>query len=124
VLRLLDTLKSTATGFDEIPAWFLRLGAPIFAAPLARLFDQMIIEGTVPQQWKTACITPIPKVPHPTKPSEFRPILVTPVLSRSFEKYVVRYYCTSTQHSVQSVDQLLDFMETRSFMISFETCCA
>jgi len=52
----------------------------------------MIIEGTVPQQWKTACITPIPKAPHPTKPSEFRPISVTPVLSRSFEKYVVRYY--------------------------------
>jgi len=92
VYRLLDTLKSTATGLDEIPAWFLRLGTPIFAAPLAQLFNQMIIEGTVPQQWKTACITPIPKVPHPTKPSEFRPISVTPVLSRSFEKYVVRYY--------------------------------
>jgi len=62
-----------ATGLDGIPAWFLRLGAPIFAAPLAKLFNQTIMEGTVPQQWKTAAITPIPKVPRPTKPSEFRP---------------------------------------------------
>jgi len=52
----------------------------------------MIIEGTVPHQWKTACITPIPKVPHPTKPSEFRPISANQVLWRSFEEYVITYY--------------------------------
>ena len=92
VFQMLDTLKSTATGLDGIPAWFLRLGAPIFAAPLARLFNQTITQGIVPQQWKTACITPIPKVPRPTQPSEYRPISVTPVLSRSLEKYVVRRY--------------------------------
>ena len=50
VFRQLDTLKPTATGLDGIPAWFLRLGAPIFAAPLARLFNQTIMEGTVPQR--------------------------------------------------------------------------
>ena len=92
MFRQLDTLKPTATGLDGIPAWFLRLGAPVFAAPLARLFNQTIMEGTVPQQWKTAAITPIPKVSRPTRPSEFRPISVTPVLSRSLEKYVVRHH--------------------------------
>ena len=34
VFQMLDTLRPTATGLDQIPAWFLRLGAPIFAAPL------------------------------------------------------------------------------------------
>ena len=95
VFRQLDTLKPTATGLDGIPAWFLRLGAPIFAAPLARLFNQTIMEGTEPQQWKTASITPIPKVPRPTKPSEFRPMSVTQVLSRSLEKNVVRHHIYS-----------------------------
>ena len=95
VVRLLDTLKPTATGLDGIPAWFLRLGAPVFATPLARLFNQTIMEGTVPQQWKTAAITPIPKVPRPTKPSEFRPMSVTLVLSRSLEKNVVRHHIYS-----------------------------
>jgi len=28
VFKALDTLHATATGLDEIPAWFLRLGAP------------------------------------------------------------------------------------------------
>ena len=57
VFRMLDTLHPTATGLDGIPAWFLRLGAPIFAAPLARLFDQSLATGVVPHQWKTAVIS-------------------------------------------------------------------
>ena len=55
---------TTATGLDQIPAWFLRLGAPIFAAPLARLFDQSLATGVVPRQWKTAIISPIPRPPR------------------------------------------------------------
>ena len=33
VFQMLDRLKDT--GLDGIPAWFLRLGAPVFAAPIA-----------------------------------------------------------------------------------------
>ena len=51
------------------------------------------MEGTVPQQWKTAA--EIPKLPRPTKPSEFRPMSVTQVLSRSLEKNVVRHHIYS-----------------------------
>jgi len=92
VFRMLDTLHPTATGLDQIPAWFLRLGAPIFAAPLARLFDQSLTTGIVPKQWKTAVISPLPKIATPTQASDFRPISVTPVLSRTLERFVVRAY--------------------------------
>ena len=37
---ILDTLRPTATGLDGIPAWFLQIGASVFAAPLAQLFNQ------------------------------------------------------------------------------------
>jgi len=90
--RHLDTLKHTATGLDGIPAWFLRVGAPIFAAPLARLFSRSLMAGFVPEQWKAAIITPIPKVTQPSKPSDYRPISVTSVMSRLLEKCVVRRY--------------------------------
>jgi hypothetical protein len=92
VFRMLDTLRPTATGLDQLPAWFLRLGAPIFAAPLASLFHQSLVMGVVPRQWKTAVIAPIPKVAAPAQPSDFRPISITPVLSRSLERFVVRQF--------------------------------
>jgi len=49
----LDHLKPTATGLDGIPAWFLRVGAPAFAAPLATLLNQSTSTGVVPQQWNS-----------------------------------------------------------------------
>jgi len=93
VFRMLDRLQPTTTGPDLIPSWFLRLGAPAFSAPLAQLFNQSIHHsGVVPRQWKNAFITPIPQTVHPAEPSDFRPISITSVLSRSFERHVVRMY--------------------------------
>lgn len=92
VFRMLDKLRPTATGLDSLPAWFLRLGAPVFCAPLAQLFNQSINSGVVPRQWKKAIITPIPKIQHPTQPNEYRPISITSALSRSLERRIVRAY--------------------------------
>ena len=60
--------------------------------PLARLFHQSLATGVVPHQWKTAVIKPIPKIAAPTQPSDYRPISITPVLSRSLERIVVRQF--------------------------------
>ena len=45
VFHMLDRLKPTATGMDGLPAWFLRVSAPVIAAPLAVLFNQSILSG-------------------------------------------------------------------------------
>jgi len=104
VFHILDHLHPTATGLDQIPAWFLRLGAPVFAAPIAQLFNQSMASATVPHQWKKAYITPIPKIPHPTAPTEYRPISITPVLSRVMERHVVRTYLyPAIQHPPQDL---------------------
>jgi len=58
---MLDCLKATATGLDDIPAWFLRLGDPVFAAPIA-LSNQSIKASVIPSQWKTVVIMPVAKV--------------------------------------------------------------
>ena len=71
VFRLLDNLRSTATGLDELPAWFLRLGAPILAKPITSLFNQSIICSTVPAQWKRAYIRPVNKIAVPKVPGRF-----------------------------------------------------
>jgi len=90
VFRMLDCLKPSATGLDKLPEWFLKLCAPVFAkfaAPPALLFNQSINCGIVPQRWKETCITPIPKVAHPTVASDYRPISITSVLSRMLERH-------------------------------------
>ena len=74
MFRMLDGLKATAVGLDGIPSWFLRLGAPVFAAPLALLYNQSITAGVVPSQWKAAVIKPVPKINKPEIPSDYRPI--------------------------------------------------
>jgi len=90
MFKILDTLRPTLTGLNHLPSWFLRLGAPVFCKPLARLFTLSIATSTVPSQWKTAYIRPIPKVPAPLSHADFRPISLTPVLTRVMEKIVVR----------------------------------
>jgi len=60
-IRMLDHLGPTATGLDALPAWFLRLGAPAFYKPIARLYNLSIATFTVPRQLKIASIKPIPK---------------------------------------------------------------
>ena len=89
---ILDTLSPTATGLDGIPAWFLRIGAPFFAAPVAALMNLSLSSSIVPTQWKSASILPIAKTSPPTSPSDYRPISITPVLSRILERIVVHDY--------------------------------
>lgn len=121
VFRMLDTLRPTATGLDQIPAWFLRLGACIFAAPLARLFHQSLATGVVPRQWKTAIITPIPKITRPVQPSDYRPISITPVLSRSLERFVVRKFIYPALHKPHLS---LDFSDQFAFRPTGSTTAA
>jgi len=42
MFNILDNLRATATGLDQLPAWFLRLGAPLFHKSLTYLFNVSI----------------------------------------------------------------------------------
>ena len=92
IFCILDRLKPTATGLDNLPAWFLRLSAPVLARPLAQLFRLSITTGYVPTQWKQSFILPLPKVSQPLTHSDYRPISITPVLSRALERIIIASY--------------------------------
>ena len=96
IFQLLDHLHHTAEGLDRIPAWYLRLAAPKYAIILAHLINQSLLAAHVPNQWKTAIILPIAKVPSPLVPADYRPISILPVLSRLVEKEVVRRFLYPT----------------------------
>jgi len=82
VFSLLDKLSATATGLYQLPAWFLRTGAPAFYKPITRLFNVSIESSIIPHQWKHAVICPVPKIASPHEESHYRLISITPVLSR------------------------------------------
>ena len=83
---------ATATGLDQLPAWFLRIGAPAFYKPITRLFNMSIKSSIIPHQWKHAVICPVPMIASPHEKSHYRPISITPVLSRLLERIVVRQF--------------------------------
>jgi len=74
VFKALDTLHATTAGLDEVPAWFLRLGAAVFVKPLAQLINLSLSASVVPSQWKRASICPVAKTASPRELSDFRPI--------------------------------------------------
>ena len=92
IFNFLNSLTTTSPGLDQLPHWFLRLLSPLIAEPLAKLFSASISLGYVPPEWKLSLISPIPKVSLPTSPSEYRPISITPILCRIFEKHFVRSF--------------------------------
>ena len=90
---------------DKPPAWLLGLAAPIFAKPIAALFNISLGTSYVPHQWKTAVIKPICKQACPTIPSDYRPISVTANLPWILERRVVRdYIYPALEHPPNQLD--------------------
>ena len=101
VYNQLGKLKRTSPGLDNIPSWFLKSLSPFLAEPLSKLYSASLETGIVPTQWKTANIMPIAKITQPTSPSDFRPISLTPILSRLMEKMLIRYFFYPFFHNHQ-----------------------
>ena len=106
--KALERRRPTATGLDSLPSWSLKLGAPIFSKPLAQLFNMSIASYTVPEQWKQAYIKPVPKVTHPKALADFRPISITPVLTRIMERLIITQFLYAAFTSPSKTPQFSD----------------
>ena len=90
--HLLRNLNSTAPGLDNIPSWVFKNCSYELCDVIAFIFKHSLLTGSVPVQWRQAVVTPIPKVVKPATLCDFRPISVTPILSRILEKIIVNNY--------------------------------
>ncbi|XP_015748562.1 PREDICTED: RNA-directed DNA polymerase from mobile element jockey-like [Acropora digitifera] len=78
-----------STGCDQIPSKYLKLSADVISSPLTHILDCFINTNTFPANWKTARVSPIPKVDFPTESDHYRPIAILPVLSKVYERLVL-----------------------------------
>ena len=67
---------------------FFRKTASVLAPKLSCLFRRLLRGGEFPLEWRIADVTPIPKGPLSALVCNYRPISITPVLSKVFERLI------------------------------------
>ena len=90
--RYLEDLDSLG-GSDpnDIFPLFLKKNSGQLAPKLAVVFRRLLALGSFPEAWRSANVTPIPKGSTPTQfPLDYRPISITPILSKLYEKLIYR----------------------------------
>ena len=85
-LSRLNTNK--APGPDGIHPYVLRELAAEIAYPVCKLYNQSLEEGTLPEDWTIAIVTPIFKKGKKKDPTNYRPVSLTSVLGKVMEKLV------------------------------------
>ena len=103
VWNTLSSLKTTATGPDQIPYWVWKDQAEIFTPVIIRLWNLSLATHQWHRSWKRANINPLPKVDVPVARGDFRGINATPVIATALEKAVYKIHA---QRPVE--EQLLD----------------
>ena len=79
----------SAGGPDNIPPIFLRELADVLCFPLSLLFEKSFASGQLPNIWRMANVTPIPKSANSSsKPTDYRPISLTCIVVKVMEAIV------------------------------------
>ena len=86
--RLASLREDKSSGADDLSPRLLKRISEEIAYPVTVLFNQSMDEGAVPQDWKTANVTPIFKKGSRSQPENYRPVSLTSQLSKVMESVV------------------------------------
>jgi len=100
--KLLKLEEDKSPGPDGIHPMILKLCAETVADPLSRIYQESFDSGIIPNDWKTATITPIFKKGSRSDPSNYRPISLTSICCKILESLI--------RHSLTA------FLEEKSFI--------
>src|SRR5436190_6885035 len=88
VLRAINRIQSNATGTDQISIKMIKKILYAVLPVITAIYNTSLRSGVFPDQWKTALVRPVNKIPTPTEPKDFRPISILPALSKGLERIV------------------------------------
>ncbi|KAK2899391.1 hypothetical protein Q8A73_012520 [Channa argus] len=89
-----------AAGPDNIPGWALRACANELADVLTSIFNLSLSQFIVPSCFKTTTIVPLPKKSPPTCLNDYRPVALTPIIMKCFERVVLAHIQSSIPDTI------------------------
>ena len=89
LLRKIDVSK--ACGPDDIPGRLLKEGGQSIAGPLSKVFSLSMAQGKLPQDWISANVTPIFKKGNKHLVSNYRPVSLTSITVKLFERIIFNH---------------------------------
>ena len=111
-LLQLNTFKSS--GPDGIPAIVLNSCSPELAPVLKKLFQLSYNLGSFPSSWKLAHVLPIPQKGAKSNPSNYRPIAITSLISKTMETIIIKQLLAFLETSNLLSDHQYGFRQARS----------
>ncbi|XP_013868639.1 RNA-directed DNA polymerase from mobile element jockey [Austrofundulus limnaeus] len=88
----LSRIKShKAAGPDGIPGRVLRACSEELAGVLTEIFNLSLARAVVPTCFKSTSIIPIPKNSNPTRLNDYRPVTLTPIITKCLERLVLAH---------------------------------
>jgi len=99
IKKNIEELKSKKLcGYDEIMTKILKISSLFIVSPLTYICNRMLLTGTFPDRLKFSEIKPIYKSGDKAFITNYRPITLLPIFSKSFEKVIYKrlyYHLTS-----------------------------
>lgn len=89
IINIIKSLKnSNSVGHDEICTKVIKFVCAEISSHLCRILNLCLSKGIYPDQLKTAIVKPLHKKGNREHLENYRPIALTPIISKIFEKFI------------------------------------
>ena len=114
LFQLTGISTTKASGMKDLSAGFMVSAIKTLVTEFTHLYNSILTQGVYPDDWKIATVTPIPKIPHPQKCGDLRPISILPLPGRILEKVISDNITQHLEKTNYLADQQCGFRRGRS----------
>ena len=114
IKQILNNVKCTAAGIDEIPPKLLKLTSNAIASPLSHLINLAFTQGVFPNKLKIAKVIPIYKKGDKRDVRNYRQVSVLPAFSKIYEKALTYRFTQYLENNNILSDYQHGFRQNRS----------